>query len=104
MLCNHCLILDCHEFYKKYRATGKPAPQNGIFSIQPDGLQKAMQVYCEFNDKGGWTRIQHRSSDDISFDRTWEEYKWFFGNTHQDYWIGLEPLYYLTQICTKDCK
>merc|ERR1711937_967303 len=71
---------DCHEIWKTKKQSD-PLHQfkNGVNKIQIDDLPKPLEVYCEFDSTGGWTRIQHRSSFHIHFNRTWEEYKWFFG-------------------------
>ena len=46
---------------------------------------------------GGWTRIHRRSSDTMSFYRTWKSYKNGFGYLSGDGWLGLEKVYRLTK-------
>ena len=46
---------------------------------------------------GGWTRIHRRSSDTMSFYRTWRSYKNGFGYLSGDGWLGLEKVYRLTK-------
>ncbi|XP_062607732.1 ficolin-2-like [Saccostrea cucullata] len=47
---------------------------------------------------GGWTVIQKRNRDEnLSFDRTWEEYKNGFGTPPGDVWIGNDVINQLTK-------
>ncbi|XP_035232356.1 techylectin-5A-like [Stegodyphus dumicola] len=50
-------------------------------------------------DGGGWTIIQRRGkgfSSPDSFYRDWKEYKDGFGNVNNDYWLGNENIFSLT--------
>lgn len=40
--------------------------------------------------------MQSRSSPDVNFTRTLEDYKWGFGNIPDDLWLGLEKIHLLT--------
>ena len=56
-------------------------------------------VYCLVSEEGeGWTVILQRQYNDISFTRTWAEYRDGFGNLQQnsDFWLGLEKIYLIT--------
>ena len=46
---------------------------------------------------GGWTRILRRSTDTMTFGRTWRSYKNGFGWLSGDGWLGLEKIYRLTK-------
>ena len=46
---------------------------------------------------GGWTKILHRSSNTMTFQRTWRSYKNGFGWLSSDGWLGLEKIYRLTK-------
>jgi len=70
--------------------------QDGLYDIQPDESD-AFEVWCDMSSVG-WTVIQRRYDDDVSFNRDWESYKKPFGDPepNKSYWIGLENLYRLT--------
>ena len=48
-----------------------------------------LQVYCDIDDEVGWTVIMRRSDMDVSFDRTWDEYKHGFGNISGKYHLTI---------------
>ncbi|XP_030567213.1 angiopoietin-related protein 7 isoform X2 [Drosophila novamexicana] len=66
---------------------------NGILKLQLTPESESFYVPCEDD---GWTVIMNRSSDDISFERSWLEYKEGFGNLAGDFFIGLDKLHALT--------
>ncbi|ELU00679.1 hypothetical protein CAPTEDRAFT_76041, partial [Capitella teleta] len=46
-----------------------------------------------------WTLIQRRSSRDLAFNRSWEEYKNGFGDPGgANYWMGLERIHLMTNL------
>ncbi len=51
-------------------------------------------MFCDHNlpDKG-WTVIQRRVSDDVSFDRYFLQYKHGFGDLCGSFWLGLDKIY-----------
>ncbi|ELU00678.1 hypothetical protein CAPTEDRAFT_37893, partial [Capitella teleta] len=63
----------------------------GVYKIK---LEKGpyVDVYC----KEGFTLIQKRSSKELDFNKTWEEYKAGFGSVNGDYWMGLEMIHIMT--------
>ena len=51
-------------------------------------------VYCDYD---GWIIIQRNHKHlNGSFDNTWEDYVSGFGDFHENFWLGLDKLYQLT--------
>ncbi|XP_034108392.1 angiopoietin-4 isoform X2 [Drosophila albomicans] len=65
----------------------------GIIKLQLTPESEPFYVPC---DNEGWTVILNRSSDDVSFQRGWLDYKEGFGNLAGDFFIGLDKLHALT--------
>ncbi|XP_017862974.1 PREDICTED: angiopoietin-related protein 7 isoform X2 [Drosophila arizonae] len=66
---------------------------NGILKLQLTPQSDAFYVPCQDD---GWTVVMNRSSDDVSFERSWLDYKEGFGNIAGDFFIGLDKLHALT--------
>ena len=74
-----------------------PPTRNGITVIKPDD-GKPFRVYCDMDlFGGGWTKIHQRSTDSLSFYRSWKSYKYGFGWLRGDGWLGLEKMHRLTK-------
>lgn len=70
---------------------------SGMYLVKPEGSNKLMQVWCDQrHDPGGWTVIQRRGDGSVNFFRNWETYKQGFGNIDNEYFLGLENIYWLT--------
>ncbi|KFM77344.1 Techylectin-5A, partial [Stegodyphus mimosarum] len=76
---------------------------SGVYTIWPRcrlSSCRSLEVYCDMEtDGGGWTIIQRRGkgfSSPDSFYRDWKEYKEGFGNANNDYWLGNENIFSLT--------
>ncbi|ALC39847.1 maker541 [Drosophila busckii] len=70
---------------------------NDIQTIRVTGIE-AFKVPCDSMFAGnGWTVIQRRVDDSVSFNRTWEEYKNGFGDLRGNFWLGLEKLHLMTK-------
>lgn len=55
-------------------------------------------VYCESDiENGGWTVIQRRLDGNVSFQRSWYDYRNGFGDLKGEFFIGLEKLHKLTK-------
>ncbi|XP_061570648.1 fibrinogen-like protein 1 [Cololabis saira] len=82
---------DCSEIQ-----SANPQAYSGVYTIQAEPFPP-FQVYCEMLSDGGWTVLQRRTGDRLSFNRNWEEYKHGFGYPTIDLWLGLENVFLLTQ-------
>ena len=62
------------------------------------GWPQPITVYCDMStNHGAWITFLRQSDKNGDFpNRTWEEYKYFFGNPLGSFWLGLESLYQLT--------
>ncbi|KFM80934.1 Techylectin-5A, partial [Stegodyphus mimosarum] len=76
---------------------------SGVYTIWPKSRVltcESIKVYCNMDiDGGGWTVIQRRgnfSKKEDYFYRNWEEYKKGFGKLDEDFWLGNENIYALT--------
>jgi len=77
-------ILPGHEF------------SSGPYEIQCGAARRPVTVSCDMHtDGGGWTVIQRRVDDSVSFNRSWIEYSEGFGDPLGNYWIGLSYLHSL---------
>ncbi|XP_071533618.1 ryncolin-1-like isoform X2 [Panulirus ornatus] len=71
-------------------------PVVGVYTIKPPKHQPK-QVRCELSRGSvGWTVIVSRSNGRERFNRTYREYREGFGNPADEYWIGNDILYRLT--------
>ncbi|CAL4066006.1 unnamed protein product, partial [Meganyctiphanes norvegica] len=75
--------------------------ESGTYFIKIKGTTYwFLKVYCDMAiASGGWTVLQRR--DDYgepreNFNRDWEAYKHGFGNPNEEFWLGNENIYMLT--------
>ncbi|XP_006132742.2 fibrinogen-like protein 1-like protein [Pelodiscus sinensis] len=81
---------DCYEIFQHSERSAK----DGLYVIQP--MKEPIVTYCNMQD-GGWTVIQHITANStVDFDRLWQDYKYGFGSVHDNYWLGNEYVYQLT--------
>ncbi|ESO84996.1 hypothetical protein LOTGIDRAFT_168257 [Lottia gigantea] len=82
------IIKDCYN--------GKDYNFKGLSLSYVKPTNKIFEVLCDFNN--GMTNIQVRRSDsvEVNFNRTWNDYVNGFGNTHSEYWLGLQNIFDLT--------
>ena len=75
---------------------------NGVYTVKILGLY-LKQVYCNMEKNGGgWMVFQRRFDGSVSFNRTWDDYKYGFGNAHGEYWLGNKWLHLLTSSSYND--
>ncbi|KAH8397461.1 hypothetical protein KR222_005185 [Zaprionus bogoriensis] len=67
--------------------------KKGILQLKLSPEAEPFYVRCADDD---WTVILNRTSDDLSFERSWLDYKEGFGNLASDFFIGLDKLHALT--------
>ncbi|CAL1300937.1 unnamed protein product [Larinioides sclopetarius] len=76
--------------------------ESGVYRIWPRNRimsGRSVQVYCDMDtDGGGWTVIQRRteSPNQTDFYRDWKTYKRGFGNIREEFWIGNDIIFALT--------
>ncbi|XP_041127387.1 tenascin-N isoform X1 [Polyodon spathula] len=71
---------------------------NGIYTIYLNSdRSQPMKVYCDMTtDGGGWIVIQRRNSGKIDFLKRWKNYTQGFGDMNEEFWLGLDKMYDLT--------
>ncbi|XP_056426602.1 angiopoietin-related protein 6 isoform X3 [Hyla sarda] len=83
---------DCYEAF----LAGQKS--SAIYLLKPRNSSQIMQAWCDQeNHEGGWTVIQRRQDGSTNFFKTWHNYKHGFGNLDNEYWLGLENIYWLTK-------
>ncbi|XP_076337596.1 techylectin-5B-like [Tachypleus tridentatus] len=86
---------DCASIYKQQLNR-----TSDVYRIQPRFLNQSISVYCDMETSGGgWTLIQRRGDFGKpveNFYRSWVEYKNGFGNLTQEFWLGNDVIFSLT--------
>ncbi|XP_051547090.1 fibroleukin-like [Myxocyprinus asiaticus] len=71
---------------------------NGVYLVTPDPRNGSFPVYCDMESfGGGWTVVQRRINGNVSFNRTWAEYKKGFGDLDREFWLGNDKIHLLTK-------
>ncbi|XP_028409028.1 uncharacterized protein LOC114531613 isoform X2 [Dendronephthya gigantea] len=77
---------------------------DGVYMIDPDG-RGAFPAFCDQStDGGGWTVFQNRFDGSVDFNRIWDEYKWGFGDSYGEHWLGLEYISRITHAYAVDLQ
>uniref|UniRef100_A0A8C7J6F6 Tenascin N n=1 Tax=Oncorhynchus kisutch TaxID=8019 RepID=A0A8C7J6F6_ONCKI len=89
--------MDCTQIKKN----GNVA--SGIYTIYVNSDRtKPMEVYCDMDtDGGGWVVFQRRNNGQMDFMKRWRQYMAGFGNMTDEFWLGLDNIYELTNTPTQ---
>ena len=78
---------DCKDIYNNGDIS------SGVYNIT-NSAGDNVAVYCDMDlPGGGWTVIQRRVSDTVSFNRNWTDYKDGFGDLEANHWLGLDKIH-----------
>ncbi|XP_067261676.1 tenascin isoform X6 [Chanodichthys erythropterus] len=71
---------------------------SGPYTIYIAGDEKQpVRVYCDMTtDGGGWMVFLRRQSGKVDFNRNWRNYSTGFGDTNDEFWLGLSNLHKIT--------
>ncbi|KAM3866237.1 tenascin-N [Diretmus argenteus] len=77
--------------------------KSGIYTIYVNNNRsKQVEVYCDMDtDGGGWLVLQRRNSGKLDFMKRWRQYIAGFGNMTDEFWLGLDSIYELTNTPTQ---
>ncbi|XP_034469010.1 tenascin-N isoform X2 [Hippoglossus hippoglossus] len=77
--------------------------KSGIYTIFiNNNSSKPIEVFCDMDtDGGGWLMLQRRTTGKLDFLKRWRQYIAGFGNMTDEFWIGLDKIYELTNTPTQ---
>ncbi|KAJ8357641.1 hypothetical protein SKAU_G00204350 [Synaphobranchus kaupii] len=89
--------MDCTQIMKNGNS------DSGVYTIYINNdRSKPIQVYCDMTtDGGGWAVLQRRTTGKLDFMKRWRQYVQGFGNLTDEFWLGLEKMYELTNTATQ---
>uniref|UniRef100_A0AAV2JQ86 Tenascin N n=1 Tax=Knipowitschia caucasica TaxID=637954 RepID=A0AAV2JQ86_KNICA len=89
--------MDCSQIMKN------GITKSGIYNIYINNDQsRPIEVYCDMDtDGGGWLVLQRRTIGKLDFMKRWKQYIAGFGNLTEEFWLGLEKIYDLTNTPTQ---
>ena len=74
--------------------------KSGLYNIDPDGTGH-FTVFCDMTLLGGgWTVLQRRMDDLLTFERKWKSYRNGFGDLAANFWLGLHKIKQITDMGT----
>ncbi|KAF3708299.1 Angiopoietin-2 [Channa argus] len=84
-------FIDCAAVYKSGNS------QSGVYTLTLPNSTMEVKAFCDMETEGGgWTVIQKRFDGRVDFHRTWQEYKMGFGEPTEEFWLGNEFVFRLT--------
>ncbi|XP_078143811.1 tenascin-N isoform X1 [Centroberyx gerrardi] len=77
--------------------------KSGIYTIYVNNdRSKPIEVFCDMDtDGGGWLVLQRRNTGRLDFMKRWRQYIAGFGNMTDEFWLGLNNIYELTNTPTQ---
>ncbi|XP_071376879.1 tenascin-N isoform X3 [Centroberyx affinis] len=77
--------------------------KSGIYTIYVNNdRSKPVEVFCDMDtDGGGWLVLQRRNTGRLDFMKRWRQYIAGFGNMTDEFWLGLNNIYELTNTPTQ---
>ncbi|KAK3799723.1 hypothetical protein RRG08_017424 [Elysia crispata] len=71
--------------------------EDKMYLIKPSLAPEPFMVFCQMSSDPAMTRIQLKVSENMSFNKTWQEFKDGFNFTPQkDFWLGNDKIHYIT--------
>ena len=77
--------------------------QDGVYTFETPvggGRLESFASYCRLvDDDDWWMVVQRRVDDDVTFNRSWSEYRRGFGRPelNGNFWLGLQTVHRLTK-------
>ncbi|XP_061835373.2 tenascin-N [Nerophis lumbriciformis] len=77
--------------------------RSGVYTVYVNNERsKPIEAYCDMDSYGGgWLVLQRRTSGKLDFMKRWRQYAAGFGNMTDEFWIGLDKIYELTNTPTQ---
>uniref|UniRef100_A0A8C7I8B4 Tenascin N n=1 Tax=Oncorhynchus kisutch TaxID=8019 RepID=A0A8C7I8B4_ONCKI len=103
---NYIVTLLAYRGAKRSRVIETKFKTVGLFGIYTIYINsdrtKPMDVYCDMDtDGGGWVVLQRRNNGQMDFMKRWRQYMAGFGNMTDEFWLGLDNIYELTNTPTQ---
>ncbi|XP_072297560.1 tenascin-N isoform X1 [Eucyclogobius newberryi] len=89
--------MDCTQIMKS------GITKSGVYTIYINNDQsRPIEAFCDMDtDGGGWLVLQRRTIGKLDFMKRWKQYIAGFGNMTDEFWLGLEKIYDLTNTPTQ---